>query len=87
MPWCPKCKNEYIAGITICKDCNVPLVESLDDDIKLTHVPLIYLDEEPAKRLVDFLKYSDIQSACMDYDDELASMAFLISFGVSKLTL
>lgn len=73
MPWCPKCKNEYIAGISICKDCNVPLVDSLDDDIKLTHIPLIYLEKEPAKRLVDFLKYSDIKSACMDYDDELIS--------------
>lgn len=27
--WCPKCKNEYIAGITMCSDCNIPLVEEL----------------------------------------------------------
>lgn len=27
MPWCPKCKNEYRKGITVCADCGVPLVE------------------------------------------------------------
>ena len=29
MPWCPKCKNEYIEGITTCADCGVELVEEL----------------------------------------------------------
>jgi len=31
MAWCPKCRNEYIEGITICKDCNEPLVSSLEE--------------------------------------------------------
>ena len=30
--WCPKCKNEYIAGITTCSDCNIPLVEELTEE-------------------------------------------------------
>lgn len=29
--WCPKCKNEYRPGIGRCSDCNVNLVESLDN--------------------------------------------------------
>ena len=29
MPYCPKCKGEYEKGITVCSDCNIPLVESL----------------------------------------------------------
>lgn len=29
--WCPKCKNEYVAGITRCRDCDVPLVDSLEE--------------------------------------------------------
>ena len=31
MPWCPKCKNEYVPGIAKCSDCNVDLVSSLDE--------------------------------------------------------
>lgn len=27
--WCPKCKNEYREGITVCADCGCELVESL----------------------------------------------------------
>lgn len=27
MPWCPKCKNEYKEGITVCTDCECELVE------------------------------------------------------------
>ena len=30
MPWCPKCKHEYIDGITICTDCKETLIQSLD---------------------------------------------------------
>ena len=31
MPWCPKCKLEYVEGIKICPDCKTALVDSLDD--------------------------------------------------------
>lgn len=30
--WCPKCRNEYIEGITACSDCGVSLVPSLTDE-------------------------------------------------------
>lgn len=31
MPWCPKCKNEYVAGITACADCKCNLIDSLEE--------------------------------------------------------
>lgn len=32
MPWCPKCKLEYVEGIKVCPDCNVELVEKLNEE-------------------------------------------------------
>jgi len=31
MPFCPKCKYEYVPGITTCPDCDLKLVEKLSD--------------------------------------------------------
>lgn len=31
MPWCPKCKNEYREGFTVCADCGSTLVESIEE--------------------------------------------------------
>lgn len=31
MPWCPKCKNEFVEGITHCSDCGETLVDNLQD--------------------------------------------------------
>ena len=49
--WCPKCKTEYIDGITKCADCGVDLVEELPatsyDDLsgetreKLSHIKAV----------------------------------------------
>ena len=27
MAWCPKCRNEYVEGITNCPDCNMDLFQ------------------------------------------------------------
>ncbi len=40
MSWCPKCKNEYRAGIEICPDCNAELVAELSEDMAVHYVPL-----------------------------------------------
>jgi hypothetical protein len=30
--YCPQCKSEYREGITVCAECEAPLVESLPED-------------------------------------------------------
>ena len=35
MPWCPKCKNEYKDGFTVCADCGTELVASLDEKVPI----------------------------------------------------
>lgn len=44
MPWCPKCRNEYIEGITKCADCGSELVDELpqeDDMPQLTEEQIL----------------------------------------------
>ena len=58
MPVCPNCKYEYIEGITICPDCNTPLVDSLElnnykelseEDWTLVYTSFSYIDVDMLK--------------------------------------
>ena len=56
MSWCPKCKNEYRAGITICPDCNEELMEELTEAIELEFVPVFQtIEEETKEKIVKYL--------------------------------
>ena len=71
MPWCPKCKNEYQDGITVCADCGTELVDELSeyDDYEV----LAYITEEDlADRLIEYLEFGSI-TAIRDYNEEKES--------------
>ena len=75
MPWCPKCKNEYVKGIKICSDCKVELVESLKAETvepQLTEnmVSILYGPYENLEEIVDNIKKAGIESAIVKQRQE-----------------
>lgn len=66
MPWCPVCKNEYVKGYTRCSDCDVDLVESLEEAPK----PIIFGEEGPVMQMAEFLKANGIEDAFVRYDEK-----------------
>jgi len=68
MPVCPKCKAEYVEGITYCSDCHIPLID--EDAQKAPHfVHLISAEAPFARRILEFLSYSGLD-VHMDFDQE-----------------
>ncbi|MCR5418107.1 MAG: hypothetical protein K6E84_04255 [Lachnospiraceae bacterium] len=64
--WCPKCKNEYREGFTHCPDCDVDLVESLED----LPVRVTFGDPEAIEEMIAFLRSNGVQSAQSSFDQE-----------------
>ncbi len=65
MPWCPKCKNEYVEGIEECKKCHCRLVEQLirQEDIIAKGAPA------RLQSLANMLNQNNIPSARVQYDE------------------
>ena len=47
MPFCPKCRAEYIEGVDTCEDCQVPLVAELPPKDVPDYVDLVELRRVP----------------------------------------
>jgi hypothetical protein len=62
MPFCPKCRYEYQSHVTVCPDCNEPLVSHLFDDKHATQsqsekpfekwVPIVLLESRQYAEMV-----------------------------------
>lgn len=65
MPWCPKCKNEYVEGTKECADCGVALVETLEE-----RKAVIFGEKEQMEKLKEFLEYSKINDVCVKLNEE-----------------
>ena len=57
MPWCPVCKNEYREGYTHCNDCDVDLVDSLEEGPRA----LIAGAEYDVNRMAELLQAKDVE--------------------------
>jgi hypothetical protein len=69
MPWCPNCKAEYQDGFTVCSDCKIDLVESLE--VKVENYVAFFQaeDKKIADKLVRYFEYSDLKSK-VHFDEE-----------------
>lgn len=57
MPWCPVCKNEYREGYTHCNDCDVDLVDSLEEGPRA----LIAGAEYDMNQMAELLQSKDVE--------------------------
>lgn len=65
MPWCPKCKNEYVEGTKECANCKVELVEKLEEKKSIT-----FGEAGEMERLKEFLEYNAIEAAEVIFNSE-----------------
>lgn len=67
MPYCPNCRYEYIDGIKICPDCNLPLVpELIDEDWVVVYTS----DQEYDVQMIkDSLQSADIDATILSQKD------------------
>jgi hypothetical protein len=47
MPFCPKCRAEYVEGVETCPDCQVPLVQELPPKDDVDYIELVELQRVP----------------------------------------
>lgn len=83
MPWCPKCRNEYVEGMTVCAECGVDLVDELPEEIdenspvKLCHAA----DETIGGKFILYLNTQGITTAGLmpiQEDDETYEDGFYV---------
>ena len=80
MAWCPKCKCEYIAGITVCADCGCELVDELVEEKNAQGDMEAFLTEDVSEEMImaaaqAMVENGDIPEELMNAD-ELEGFAF-----------
>lgn len=67
MPWCPKCRNEYVEGITRCADCGSELVDSLKEVERET---LICADAEKIQEMRRFFLANGLKDVQLEPEED-----------------
>lgn len=76
MAWCPKCKNEYRKGITVCAECGCELVE---EDQGKKQVPIIFGQEVHLNGLKKFLAYNGIENVTIIFEESKQVHVLLVN--------
>ena len=59
MPWCPKCRNEYREGFTVCADCGMELVDELTEE-EVKKIALLKAPVASVYEIMDFLDTTEL---------------------------
>lgn len=95
MPWCPICKNEYREGIKLCAECQVELVDRLEDEkeqnvdfeeeMRLARLQAMYTahsDEREEDSAEEIPTYHAYQHSAVKAEDNRTSAHALLFVGV-----
>lgn len=65
--WCPKCRNEYIEGVTTCVDCGCELVDELPEEIDKDAPQIIgsVIDEATGNKFIRFFRFSGLTTCSL----------------------
>ena len=75
MPWCPKCKNEYKEGYTVCADCGSQLVETLEEG----PIAIYFGVEEELLEICNFMRANGIAETQVEYDKKEGTYELLVA--------
>ncbi|KQC03453.1 MAG: hypothetical protein APR54_09415 [Candidatus Cloacimonas sp. SDB] len=81
--FCPKCRAEYVEGITHCPDCNVKLVKELADDSLDDKIDLEIVFETPNPALIPIVK-SILEDAGIYYKTKSEGLQTIYALGLVK---
>lgn len=97
MPWCPKCKSEYVEGMTECADCKVALVDELveetEDDmgyVEIEDMPVIEVDDdgkEDIERPTMAVKYENYHDKAENFRSSAYTLVLVGVLGIGALVL
>lgn len=80
--WCPKCKNEYIDGVTTCVDCECELVDELPVEVD-PDAPIVIgsvATESVGNNFIRFFQFSGIQTCGLIPQEEDGSCDLVVAY-------